>query len=148
VAVLLVGVFAGCGDGRPRRVPVSGQVLIDGKPLRCGYVRVLPEKSRAATGTIDKQGRFQLTTFDPGDGCVPGTHPVEVFAAEKAGPSAVRWLIPKDYQDEATSGLTVTIKEPTDSLVIKLSWKGGQPFVEQLDTRGDDGDPTRETPGK
>jgi len=24
---------AGCGEGRPRRVAVSGQVLIDGKPF-------------------------------------------------------------------------------------------------------------------
>jgi hypothetical protein len=146
--MLLIGLSSGCGDGRPRRVPVSGQVLIDGKPLRSGYVRVVPENSRAAQGNIDQNGRFQLTTFDDGDGCVPGTHPLEVSSCEKAGPSAVRWLIPKEYQDAATSGLTVTVKEPTDSLLIQLSWKGGRPFVEQLDSQGDGGDPTRETPGR
>ena len=36
--VLLTPLTFGCDDGRPKRVPVSGQVLIDGEPLRGGIV--------------------------------------------------------------------------------------------------------------
>ncbi len=69
-ASLLCGI-AGCRDGRPRRVPVSGQVLIDGQPLTVGTIRVIPTDARAATGRIDAAGRFSLMTFDKDDGCVP-----------------------------------------------------------------------------
>ena len=41
-ALAMVCSMAGCGDGRPTRVPVSGQVLIDGAPLTHGYVRFTP----------------------------------------------------------------------------------------------------------
>ena len=40
VSVMLVG----CDDGRPQRLKVSGQVLIDGKPLTHGYVRFVPQR--------------------------------------------------------------------------------------------------------
>ena len=33
--------LSGCGS-RPQCVPVSGKVLIDGKPLEAGVVRVVP----------------------------------------------------------------------------------------------------------
>jgi len=129
--------LCGCGDGRPRRVPVSGQVLIDGKPLGTGFIRLVPDDSRLATGTIDKQGRFRLTTFDPDDGCVLGTHQVEVTAIQTMSPTKIRYLVPKKYQQASTSGLSVKIDGPTDSLVIKLSWEGGAPFVEESDAGGD-----------
>jgi hypothetical protein len=52
------------------------------------------------------------------------------------GASANRWHAPKKYIDHATSGLTVEISEPTDSLVINLSWDGGKPFVERFQDEG------------
>ena len=134
---LLCGMLAGCGDGRPVRVPVSGKILIDGKPLGSGYVRVVPADARAATGQIDAGGNFRLTTFDEGDGCVPGTHRVEVIAYQTISHTAIRWLVPKIYQKASTSGLTVTVEEPTDSMLIELSWEGGKPFVEQSESSGD-----------
>jgi len=128
----LVVVAAGCGDGRPTRVPVSGQVLIDGKPLDYGFVRLMVEGARPATAQIGPDGRFTLKTFDNGDGAVPGTHPVMVLAAEPLGSTKQRWHAPKKYADPATSGLTATIDGPTDSLVINLTWNGGKPFVETI----------------
>ncbi len=38
VAILL----SGCGDSHPKRVPVSGRVLIDGKPVETGYIQLVP----------------------------------------------------------------------------------------------------------
>lgn len=129
--------LAGCSDGRPRRVPVSGQVLIDGQPLSAGFVRVIPSNARPATGTIDQQGRFRLTTFEKGDGCVAGTHRMEVVAFEILSPTEIRWLAPPKYRQMNTSGLSVTIDGPTDSLTVELTWAGGHPYVERSDTRGD-----------
>lgn len=123
--------LVGCSDGRPTRVPVAGRVLIDGQPLTTGFIRVVPANGRAATGTIDKQGRFRSTTFEQGDGCVLGTHPVEIIAFESISDIEILWLVPKKYHQANTSGLTVTIDGPTDDLTIELTWDGGQPYVER-----------------
>jgi len=125
----------GCGDGRPQRVPISGQVFIDGKPLTMGIISLIPDNARPASATIGPDGRFTLKTFEPGDGAVLGTHPVAIRANELVGPSTLKWYAPKKYADETTSGLTATIAGPTDSLVINLTWAGGKPFLEQLDTQ-------------
>jgi hypothetical protein len=131
IALALALVAAGCGDGRPKRVPVSGKVLIDGQPLAAGVIRVLPAGARSATSYLDKDGRFQLTTFNDGDGCVEGTHKVVVLGNRRHG-MRVEWLAPKKYWSPATSGLTATIDGPTDSMLIQLTWNGGQPFFEQM----------------
>jgi hypothetical protein len=127
-AVGLLLIAAGCGRPGPRPVPVSGQVLLDNRPLTDGFVRVLPETGRAAIGRIANDGRFTLTTFDKGDGCLPGTHPVEVVGRtmtggedSPGGSGSNAWLAPKKYADFKTSGLSVQIDGPTDSLKIALS---------------------------
>lgn len=119
----------GCSKG-PEIVPVSGQVLIDGKPLTHGFVQVAPKGFRAASGKIGPDGRFTLTTLKPGDGCLVGTHPAAVIATESINAGSQRWHAPKKYQDFATSGLTVTVTGPTDSLTIELTWDGGKPFIQ------------------
>ena len=135
-SLVVLGFLAGCGDGRPARVPVAGKVLIDGRPLTSGTVRIVPGDARPATGTIDAQGRFTLSTFEEGDGCVPGTHGVEVTATETDAQNRLRRLVPEKYARASTSKLTVTIDGPTDSLVIELSSEGQQP-QQWLDTAGD-----------
>jgi hypothetical protein len=127
----------GCGDGRPRRVRVSGQVLIDGEPLGVGNIRVVPSDARAATGTIGSDGRFTLTTFEKDDGCVPGMHPVVITAFETISAGAIRWMAPPQYRDLDTSELTATIDKETDSLLIELTWNGGKPFIQRMDSTGD-----------
>jgi hypothetical protein len=126
--------FTGCGDGLPRRVPVSGKVLIDGQPLKCGFVRFIPTGARPSGGKLDAEGRFTLACFEGDDGAVPGKHRIEVAANETLSATKVRWHAPKKYNDFATSGLEQDITEPTDSVVINLSWQGGKPFVETVAT--------------
>lgn len=129
ILTLSLLLLVGCGDGRPLREPISGRVLIDGKPLTVGFIRVIPSNDRVATGAIDEQGRFQLTTFESGDGCVLGTHPVEIIAFEPIDDDHVRWIAPPKYRRKATSGLNITIDGPNDDLTIELTWDGGQPFI-------------------
>ncbi|MEX0642715.1 MAG: hypothetical protein WD468_08450 [Pirellulales bacterium] len=125
--------MAGCDDVRPQRVPVSGQVLIDGQPLKYGYVRFVPKGARASGGQIDHEGRFKLGCFTSDDGAVIGAHRVEVNAGEKLGETKVRWHAPKKYSEYSSSGLAQPITEATDSLVIPLEWNGGKPFVEVVE---------------
>lgn len=120
----------GCGDGRPTRVPVSGRVLIDGKPLSYGVVTFIPSDARSSYGRLDNEGRFTLSCFSKDDGVVTGKHKVAVCAGETIGEDHLKWHAPKVYADHHTSELEYEITGPTDSIVIELQWKGGRPFVE------------------
>jgi hypothetical protein len=129
--VALCFAVSGCGDGRPKRVAVSGQVLIDGKPLTRGYVRFIPPDGRPSSGPLDDQGRFVLSCFETGDGALVGTHQVEVGSQQPLDERSVKWHAPKKYAAASTSGLTQTIDGPTESVVINLSWDGKPgPFIE------------------
>ncbi len=131
--LLLAGAAAGCGDGRPRRVPVSGRVLIDGKPLTLGYIRFVPDEGRPSGGDLGPDGRFRLTCYDGYDGAVVGTHRVEVAAREILGTDTLRWHAPKKYLQFDTSDVSVEIAGATDALQIDLTWDGGAPFSERFE---------------
>jgi len=86
----LVVVATGCwfqGDGRQPRVRVTGSVVCDGKPVDGARVIFYPaaEGLPAAHGDTDAAGRFQLTTFDPQDGAVPGAYVAMVTKTEAEG---------------------------------------------------------------
>lgn len=132
IVLAIAAATLGCSDGLPTRVPVSGVVLIDGKPLTSGSIMVVPAGQRPAGGSIGPDGRFTLSCFAQNDGVVPGTHRVAVQANEHIGERETRWLAPKKYGNVATSGLTLTVAEPTDDVVINLSWDGKKPFVERM----------------
>lgn len=122
-----IALAAGCGS-KSKLVPVSGVVLIDGEPVPYGKVQVAPAGFRPAIGTIGPDGRFTLTTLEPNDGCVLGTHPVAVIAHQTLSPTKERWHAPRVYAATDTSNLTVTITGPTNDLKIELTWAGGKPF--------------------
>jgi hypothetical protein len=133
-AVMLAAAVAatGCNDGRPARVPVSGEVLIDGKPLPGAFVSFYPLTGRPSNGRTDSSGRFVLGCFDDADGAQLGTHQVTIIAVEEINPNTMRWFAPKAYANHQTSGLEYTIDRRTDDLKIELTWNGGQPFVERF----------------
>ena len=122
---------AGCRDGRPTRVSVSGFVLIDGQPLKRGVIKFVPAGGRPSVGNIEAGGRFTLTCYDGGDGAIPGTHRVQVSANRVISNTKIEWYAPTKYADFRTSELRVEITEPVDDLRIELS-SGGQklPFIE------------------
>jgi len=134
LGVLMVGlsVLAGCGAKGPETFPVSGQVLIDGEPLTHGFVQVVPNDARAAQAPIGEDGTFTLTSFENGDGCAPGTHPVAIIAVETLSPTSQKWHAPKKYMSPDTSGLTITVPQETDKVTLELTWDGAEPFVENF----------------
>jgi hypothetical protein len=126
---------SGCNRG-PKMVKVSGKVLIDGQPLERGFVQVIPKDFRAASGQIGPGGKFTLTTFTDGDGCVLGNHTVTVLSNESKGPTALHWFAPKKYSTPETSGLTLDIQQATDQADLNLSWDGGKPYTETFQDEG------------
>lgn len=135
--LMALACFAGCGDGRPERVPISGQVLIDGKPLELGRVLVHVENHRPATGKVGPDGRFELSTYVKGDGCVLGTHQVTVNGGEVINANTIRWHAPPKYDSKNTSGLVIDVEEANEPKVIELTWDGGKPFNEKVSGGGE-----------
>ena len=117
-----VATITGCRDGADRPVPVSGRVFIDGKPLPDATVQVVPRDSRPAVSQTDDEGRFSLTTFRAGDGCVRGTHRVVVVAVAYPTPTTEVQYVPDKYMGLATTDLEVTIEQATDDLELHLTW--------------------------
>ena len=124
LGLLLVALLLpGCGDGRPRTIAVRGRVTHDGKPLEAGTITFQPAQTpegiprRPAVGQIQPDGTYVVSTFEKGDGALPGEYrvaitsyvgepPIEVLE-ESPPPRPSR--IPLKYTSPATSGLKVTI---------------------------------------
>ena len=121
--------IAGCGSSGPKTIPIRGEVLYNGKPLAEGTIVYLPREStaRQATGGIQSDGSFRLTTFKNADGVVPGEYNIVIFAyAPHPGEPQTReemeavaqtggirrgFIIPEKYTNAASSGLTDTVNE-------------------------------------
>lgn len=114
---------AGCGDGLPATVEVHGRVTYQGQPLPGGELSFQPLVTsadglrRPATGQIEADGTYRLSTFSSGDGALPGEYlvainsfvgpaPIEVV---DGGEAARESRIPLKYGNPATSGLRATV---------------------------------------
>jgi hypothetical protein len=125
-AVVLLAVQVGCESQAPL-YPVSGQVMIDGKPATTGTVRFVPKSGRPATGDIGSSGRFQLASQlidGQQEGVLPGVYRVAVTSNEIVDAETARWLAPAKYADFRTSGLEVNVDRPLNDLAIDLTWEG------------------------
>ena len=133
-AALTAGVLAlvvGCGPKSGLDlVPVRGEVTYNGKPLAEGTVVYLPEQAsagRQATGPLQPDGSFSLTTQKRDDGVMKGSYQIVVYAykphpgepktreeheamVQKGGIERGH-IIPMKYTEPATSGLSDTVDE-------------------------------------
>lgn len=124
---LLAAVVAGCGPRRAAVYPVSGEVVLDGKPLAAAIVTFVPQNGRLALAQTDAQGRFTLRTWAEGDGAVAGEHVVCIAKyvesprpPEKAGATADPYadrqnVAPAAYASPVTSPLRATIVPGTEN---------------------------------
>ena len=136
VAVLL-GVF-GCNRG-PQMAPVTGVVLLNGQPVDGAAVLFTPEAGgRPADGVTDKEGKFTLQTFEPGDGAVVGKHKVAIVGMRQTGVQATSdglsgevneskvrevWFVPKTYSSPDTSGIEIEVKRGMEPVKLELTGK-------------------------
>lgn len=124
---VIVGCFGGSNDSnRPTVVKATGTVTHKQQPVEGATVLFVPaDGGHAATGMTDANGKFQLMTFDPSDGAVPGKYTVAISkydmstanpeleddlanellpdTDEPVGPTP---LLPVRYAEAATSGIT------------------------------------------
>src|SRR5205807_1247913 len=82
-AAALFLVAVGCGG--TKYVPVSGVVMVDGKPYKNAIVSFQPVSSqenpnpgRGSTALTDDNGHFTLMTDDGKPGAVPGKHKIRI----------------------------------------------------------------------
>lgn len=80
-AASLCIVGLGCSEG-PLRVPVTGEVRLDGAPLETGAILMTPKTSGPVAGCDIKDGRFEMPE-DRGPG--PGEYRVEITAFRPTG---------------------------------------------------------------
>lgn len=127
----------GCGKARRALAPVAGKVSYQGQPLRFGTVIFQPESGQYATGAIQSDGTFQMTTRGEGDGvavgknrvrivCMEGQDPVKTNAAKQKGGRGEaglgQALIPEKYSSCDTSGLVIDVRPgANEPVVLELS---------------------------
>ena len=139
--------LAGCGNDNARVYPVSGTVTVKGKPMSLGgSIALVPidgQVGPAAGGTIAADGSFVLSTYEEGDGALPGKHRVVITqvteqepgmdqmpedgaatARVKIAPAVPRseW-IPEKYADFRESPLTATVEPKENVLELDLTWE-------------------------
>ncbi len=114
-----------CGKSDRKPVfPVSGRVLLDGKPLAYAFVVFHPRAGRGSDDVrprahADATGRFVLSTYDSADGAPAGEYriTVEKYRPPKEsdkGPPVN--LLPTRYAKPDTSNLAVRIQEGPNDL--------------------------------
>ena len=127
LAALLVP-LAGCGPAGPEVVQIRGKVTYGGGEWpTSGVLYFTPAEAapglplRPASAKFDTDGSFLVTSFDDGDGLVPGKYQVGVECWENppsmmAGSGPVVSYVPHAFQSSKSSGLEVTVN-PGDRLV-------------------------------
>jgi hypothetical protein len=85
LSAALLTVASGCGGSDLPLVPVSGKVTFSGGPCPApGNVTFTPLEvsaglpRRPAAGAFNTEGSFEVTSFRPGDGLLPGRYRVTV----------------------------------------------------------------------
>ncbi len=130
-------IAAGCGksgiiEGDVPVFPVNGKVTFAGKPLPRAIVTLTPAnlaqgakwEAPATGGVTDDDGEFELSTYNAGDGAPAGMYFVTVSCEDREGKRSsgeYPELLPEKYQNPASSGLKVTVREgENDFLELQL----------------------------
>jgi hypothetical protein len=135
---LVLQLSSGCSQdaNMPKLGKVRGTVSYQGKPLDGGRVVFTPvsgkggETGQNATGVIDRDGTYEMTTFSTGDGAILGQHVVTVVVQKGEMPkpdanSQIKYVLPKNM---APSKYASPDKSPLKCTVIE----GGMKFDIEL----------------
>jgi hypothetical protein len=114
--VLLLGLLAtGCGG---KTASVEGTVVFKDSqaPAKelAGYVVTLELEGGnvSATGMVQPDGTFRVSTYREGDGAVPGKHRVALTPPLPQGDRPIPPpILPPRYGDLKTSGLEIEVKK-------------------------------------
>jgi hypothetical protein len=111
-AVLVSTSVAGCGGSGPVTKKVEGTITFKGgPPPATGKITLAPVEvtepfpRRPARGEFDEKGNFTLTTFEPGDGIIPGRYSVNVTCWREKPTLETRLsanYVPPNFEHEVT----------------------------------------------
>jgi hypothetical protein len=135
-------VLSGCGGSDNLSVyPVKGKITFEGQPMKGGgAISFVPTGGQAGAqsgGEIKEDGTYELTTYQPGDGSIPGDFRVVITQVTVKEPTPVADgsapipadgpnvapadQIPQIYGDFANSPLTAKVEEkPNEALNFDL----------------------------
>lgn len=124
----------GCGDSRPKAIPVSGKVTYKGKEVPVGALVVFHPTDPAREkqiggkpfGKVGDDGTFTLTTYTTGDGAPEGEYGVTVewrppaqsetkFQLSAEGSSAAPNKLQGKFSDPRNPFTKVTVKAGSDN---------------------------------
>jgi hypothetical protein len=116
--------LGGCGtNDRPKTIPISGLVKIDGKaPGETGQIFFTPTQAaegyskRPANGSFNAEGHYRVMSWLPDDGLVPGHYTVSVVPGDRN-----KTVIPEKYYQSATSGLEVDVPVEKSSIEYDIN---------------------------
>ena len=129
-----IGLAGGCGEKEPevKLTPVTGVILIDGKPVEQVAIRCRPAtKSDDLLKNIgqaytDKDGKFEISVMKSGDGLPPGKYmllvewgELNLISMQYGGPDKLNGK----YNDPKKPQITfeVVADKPTDLGELKLT---------------------------
>ena len=123
ISFAVVATTLGCRNANELdTAPVSGRVLLNGKPLSTGTVTFVPNRGRVANGDIQSDGTFELSTYRSHDGAIVGSHKAAVLVLRPdidptVGPERDKppMLIPPRYATAEESGLKYEVKAGQDN---------------------------------
>lgn len=128
--LLCLVVLAGCG-GDGGFAPVTGRVLLNGKPVEGAAVLFEPEAGGVpATGVTNANGEFSLSTTGHGVGAAIGKHGVSVSKQVVAQPNRkveegeivpMKYETPEKYASTRTSGFSIDVKRGMKPVELQLS---------------------------
>jgi len=129
--------LAGCGKSDGPRVPVfpvSGKVTVDGLPAEGAQVVLHPASNStshgvSSQGIVERDGAFQTTVYEAGDGAPAGDYVVTVqwfnvlTGSDGAGARGPN-VIPREYSNPTTSPIKVTVSSsPNELAPIEIKTK-------------------------
>ena len=108
----------GCGGkDRSHLAPVSGQVTVDGEPVKQGDIRFYPGQGRMAIGEI-VDGQYSLRTYQGNDGATIGKHKVTVKALQTKPKRMPKFNPPPDATPEQIKALEAEMLEEMEAVFI------------------------------
>ncbi len=143
-AITLLPLCVGCNNGQLKTYPVQGKVVFaDGSPVKVGTVETKSvEHGVQATGTINLDGTFTLTTYKPDDGAVAGQHRcvviqfIQLEEIPNYRPSTMG-VVNRKHSMYSTSELSFTVK-PGEPASVQLVVQGADPILRSTDDHGHD----------
>jgi hypothetical protein len=122
LGLAIVLTIAGCSQ--PKFYPVRGKVIIFAVgPLTEGEIRFRPvsRPNLVASGKIQKDGTFSVSTPEHGEGVLEGDCQVAIVI----DPSSGKRPIAERYSDYSTSGLSYTVAPREENFFILDVKKAG-----------------------